>query len=74
MPRRRSRCSSRHGTTGGSRAGRLDDGTVVSLAFVPEAELGDHLLVHLGVPVEVLEPADAAEALALRALDTGGPR
>lgn len=59
---------------GGTRAGRLDDGTVVSLAFLPQAEPGAHVLVHLGIPVEVLEPADAAEALALRALDTGGER
>jgi HupF/HypC family protein len=57
---------------GGRRAGRLDDGTVVSLAFVPDAEPGDHLLVHLGVPVEVLNVSDAAEALALRSLDNGG--
>jgi hydrogenase expression/formation protein HypC len=57
---------------GGRRAGRLDDGAVVSLAFVPDAEPGDHLLVHLGVPVEVLSAAEAADALALRTLDTGG--
>jgi hydrogenase maturation factor len=60
--------------TGGSRVGRLEDGTVVSLAFLPEAEAGAHVLVHLGVPVEILSPADAAEALALRALDTEGMR
>jgi hydrogenase maturation factor len=60
--------------TGGSRVGRLEDGTVVSLAFLPEAEAGAHVLVHLGVPVEILPPADAAEALALRALDTEGAR
>lgn len=57
---------------GGARAGRLDDGVVVSLAFVPDAEPGDHLLVHLGVPVEVLSASEAAEALALRTLDNGG--
>jgi hydrogenase expression/formation protein HypC len=60
--------------TGGSRVGRLEDGTVVSLAFLPEAEVGAYVLVHLGVPVEILPPADAAEALALRALDTEGAR
>lgn len=60
--------------TGGNRVGRLEDGTVVSLAFLPEAEAGAHVLVHLGVPVEILSPADAAEALALRALDTEGVR
>ncbi len=41
---------------GGARVGRLDDGSVVSLSFVPEAEPGDVLLVHLGIPVEVLAP------------------
>jgi hydrogenase maturation factor len=51
---------------GGTRLGRLDDGTVVSLAFVPEAGGGAHVLVHLGIPVEVLDPDDAADALALR--------
>jgi hydrogenase expression/formation protein HypC len=51
---------------GGARVGRLDGGAVVSLAFVPDARAGDHLLVHLGVPVEVLEPDTAARALALR--------
>jgi hydrogenase maturation factor len=34
--------------------GRLGDGHVVSLAFLPEAEAGDVVLVHLGIPVEVL--------------------
>ena len=50
----------------GTRLGRLDDGAVVTLAFVPEARADDHLLVHLGIPVEVLEPDTAAQALALR--------
>lgn len=50
----------------GTPVGRLGDGCVVSLAFVPDARAGDHLLVHLGVPVEVLEPETAARALALR--------
>jgi hydrogenase maturation factor len=40
----------------GSRVGRLGDGHVVSLAFLPEAEAGDVVLVHLGIPVEVLFP------------------
>jgi hydrogenase expression/formation protein HypC len=57
---------------GARRTGRLEDGAIVSLAFVPDAEPGDHVLVHLGVPVEKLGPAEAAEALSLRALDTGG--
>ena len=60
----------------GTRRGSLEDGTVVSLAFVPEARAGEHLLVHLGVPVEVLGPDDAAAALALRGRpdDPGGAR
>lgn len=40
----------------GSRVGRLGDGHVVSLAFLPGAEAGDVVLVHLGIPVEVLVP------------------
>jgi hydrogenase maturation factor len=39
---------------GGARVGRLGDGHVVSLAFLPEAEAGDIVLVHLGIPVEVI--------------------
>lgn len=33
----------------------------VSLACVPEARLGDQLLVHVGVALTVLQPEDAAE-------------
>lgn len=51
----------------GVRVGSLADGSVVTLAFVPEAVAGAQLLVHLGIPVEVLDPAAAAEALSLRA-------
>lgn len=40
----------------GSRVGRLGDGHVVSLAFLPEATAGDIVLLHLGIPVEVLVP------------------
>ncbi|HET9115943.1 MAG TPA: HypC/HybG/HupF family hydrogenase formation chaperone [Gaiellaceae bacterium] len=40
----------------GSRVGRLGDGRVVSLAFLPDAEAGDAVLLHLGIPVEVLVP------------------
>ena len=50
----------------GARLGRLDDGCVVPLSFVPEARPGSYLLVHLGIPVEVLDPETAREALALR--------
>jgi hypothetical protein len=49
----------------GARVGRLDDGDVVSLAFVPEATAG-----------ETLEPEDATAALELRAAtnDPGATR
>jgi hypothetical protein len=60
----------------GARVGRLEDGSVVPLAFVPDAVPGSALLVHLGIPVEVLDPGAAAEALALRdhpfTVDHGG--
>jgi hydrogenase expression/formation protein HypC len=51
----------------GARVGRLDDGSVVSLAFLPDASAGAYVLVHVGIPVEVLDPKTAREALALRA-------
>lgn len=41
---------------GGTRVGHLSDGRVVSLAFLPEAAAGDVVLLHLGIPVEVLAP------------------
>lgn len=50
----------------GAVVGRLDDGDVVSLAFVPEAEAGSYVLVQLGIPVETVSAADAAAARALR--------
>jgi hypothetical protein len=37
--------------------GRLDDGRVV-LAFVPDAQVGEHLLVHTGIPAGT-DPAAA---------------
>lgn len=46
--------------------GRLDDESTVPLSFVPAASAGDYLLLHLGIPVEILDPQDAREALALR--------
>jgi hydrogenase maturation factor len=51
----------------GARVGRLDDGTVVTLGYVPEAEANAYVLVHLGIPVELLRPEDAEAALGLRA-------
>jgi len=57
----------------GVRVGRLDTGAIVPLAFVPDARAGAHLLVHLGIPVEILDPDEAADALALRADKGGAP-
>jgi hydrogenase maturation factor len=42
----------------GAPVGKLDDGCVVSLSFVPAAQPGDRLLLHLGIPVEVLDEED----------------
>lgn len=50
----------------GVRLGRLDDGSVVTLSFLPDATRGAYVLVHLGIPVEVLDTATAEDALALR--------
>jgi hydrogenase expression/formation protein HypC len=50
----------------GVRLGRLDDGSVVTLSFLPDATAGAYVLVHLGIPVEVLDAGTAEEALALR--------
>jgi hydrogenase maturation factor len=51
---------------GGARVGRLDDGSVVSLAYVPEAPVGATVLVHLGIPVELVDARTAQDALDLR--------
>jgi hydrogenase maturation factor len=48
----------------GARAARLSDGCVVSLAFLPEAEAGDAVLLHLGIPVEVVELPATSEGVA----------
>lgn len=50
-----------------TRVGRLNDGRVVTLGFVPEAEAGTYVIVHMGIPVEVLTAEDARAALELRA-------
>jgi len=43
-----------------------DQEAPVCLLYVPEAAEGDHVLVHMGVAVELLDEAEAAAALALR--------
>jgi hydrogenase expression/formation protein HypC len=35
------------------------------LELVPEAQVGDYILVHAGFGLQVMEPAEAAETLAL---------
>jgi hydrogenase maturation factor len=59
---------------GGALVGRLDDGCLVALSFVPEARPGDYVLLHLGIPVEVLDPRQARDALELRPGQEGAPR
>ncbi len=51
-----------------ARRGRVDFGGVqrlVSLALVPEASLGDYVIVHAGIAIARLDEARAAETLAL---------
>ena len=45
------------------RTGRVDFGGVVKeiqLAFVPEARAGDHVLVHVGFAITLIDEAEAA--------------
>lgn len=56
----------------GVRIGRVEDGCEYPLAFVPEAQVGAYLLLHLGIPVEILKPEAAEEALTLRRLGEKG--
>ena len=46
------------------RTGRVDFGGVVkevSLAYVPEAGVGDYVLVHVGFAITVVDEAEAAQ-------------
>ena len=56
----------------GVRVGRLADGCVVSLSYVPDAGAGADLLLHLGIPVEILDAETARDALELRAAAQDG--
>jgi len=50
-----------------SRVGRVDFGGLVkevNLAYVPEAEVGDHVLVHVGFAITVLDEAEAERTFA----------
>ncbi len=45
------------------RVGRVDFGGIVkeiNLAYVPEAALGDYVLVHVGFAISVIDAAEAA--------------
>jgi hydrogenase expression/formation protein HypC len=50
---------------------------IVSVALTPEARVGDHVIVHVGYAIGVLDPDEAERTLALFAAapdDDGGPR
>ena len=45
-----------------TRLGRVDFGGIIkeiSLAFVPEARIGDHVLVHVGFAIGVVDESEA---------------
>jgi hydrogenase expression/formation protein HypC len=49
------------------RTGRVDFGGVikeVNLCYVPEARLGDHVLVHVGFAITILDEEEAARVFA----------
>ncbi|MBP7694404.1 MAG: HypC/HybG/HupF family hydrogenase formation chaperone [Anaerolineales bacterium] len=55
-------------TAGGVRMGRVDfDGLVkeVCLAYLPELQLGDYTIVHVGFAITQLDEASALESLKL---------
>lgn len=50
-----------------TRRGRVSFGGAlreINLAFVPEAEVGDYVLVHVGVAIGVVDPLEAARIFA----------
>ncbi len=52
----------------GLRMGKLDFGGVakeVCLSYVPEAKVGDYVVVHVGFALNILDEAEALETLAL---------
>ncbi len=54
--------------TGLMRMGRVDFGGItreVSLAYVPEAQVGDWVIVHVGFAISRLEEEEALETLQL---------
>ena len=46
----------------------------VSLMLLPEAKVGDHVLVHAGFAMQIVEEKDFEETNALLAEMQGGPR
>jgi hydrogenase expression/formation protein HypC len=54
--------------TGGLKMGKIDFGGVTReacLDFVPEAELGDYTVIHVGFAISLLSEEEAQETLAL---------
>jgi hydrogenase expression/formation protein HypC len=54
--------------TSGIRMGHVDFGGAareVCMAYVPEVEVGDYVIVHVGFAISVLDQEEAAETLAL---------
>jgi len=54
--------------TGGLKMGKIDFGGVTReacLDFVPEAELGDYAVIHVGFAISLLSEEEAQETLAL---------
>jgi hydrogenase expression/formation protein HypC len=61
---------------GGLRMGKIDFGGIVKeacLAYVPEAEIGDYTLIHVGFALNVIDEQEALETLSLlREIDALG--
>ncbi len=54
--------------TGGLRMGKVDFGGIIKeacLAYVPEVELGDYTIIHVGFAISKLDEQAAQESLAL---------
>lgn len=55
------------------RTGRVEFGGIikeVSLAYVPEAKIGDYVLVHVGFAISIVDPDEAAKVFEyLRQMD-----
>ncbi|HBC41083.1 MAG TPA: hydrogenase assembly protein HupF [Pseudanabaena sp.] len=35
----------------------------INLAYLPEAEIGDYAIIHAGVAISIVDPAEAAQTL-----------